>query len=131
MNLKSLLSSGVPALAVGLVVACSMGPSTGTSADRNTITAEELQESNSSTVYDALALLRPSWLTSRGPVSMSDSQESRPNVYMHGTRVGDLDYLRTVYVIDVEELRYYPPGEAGARFGMGNPRGVIEIIPRR
>ena len=25
---------------------------------------------------------------------------------------------------------HFQPGEASARFGMGNPRGVIEIIPR-
>jgi len=61
---------------------------------------------------------------------MSNSQEARPNVYMNGSRVGDLEYLRDVYTIDVAELRYWEPGEAGARFGMGNPRGVIEIVLR-
>jgi len=130
MRVKSKVLAGVSAVAIGMVAACSMAPGPETTGDRNRITAEELQSSHSSTVYQALELLRPSWLSSRGPVSMTDSEEARANVYMNGNRVGDLDYLRTVYVQDVAELRFWPPGEAGARFGMGNPRGVIEIIPR-
>jgi hypothetical protein len=33
-------------------------------------------------------------------------------------------------VIDVTEVRYWTAGQASARFGMGHPRGVIEITRR-
>lgn len=110
--------------------ACAMAPGPGTGSNRNRISGDELAGTNSPTVYEALELVRPEWLTARGPVSLTDATEARANVYMYGSRVGDLDYLREVYVVDVAELRYWPAGEASARFGMGNPRGVIEILPR-
>jgi hypothetical protein len=33
-------------------------------------------------------------------------------------------------VSDTEEIRYWRPGQAAAKFGMGHPRGVIEVIAR-
>lgn len=130
MKYKTFLVAGLTAIAIASITACSMATTSGSSSQRNRLTGEELASTNSPTVYEALERLRPQWMSSRGPVSMSNSEEARPNVYMNGSRVGDLDYLRDVYVIDVAELRYWEPGEAGARFGMGNPRGVIEVILR-
>ena len=130
MQTRSFLVAGLAVLAVGSVTACAMAPASSSGAGQNTITGEELAATNSQSVYEALELVRPQWMTGRGPISMTNSTEARPNVYMYGSRVGDLEYLRDVYVQDVAELRYWPAGEAGARFGMGNPRGVIEIVPR-
>ena len=128
---KASLFSVPIAIATGLVLtACSMNPAPGTSGDRSRLSGEELAATNSQMVYEALELLRPEWLTGRGPISLTDAAEARPNVYINGSRMGDLDYLRQVYVTEVAELRYWPAGEAGARFGMGNPRGVIEVIRR-
>lgn len=111
--------------------ACRTGWSPAGEFERNRVGREELVSTNARMAYEALERVRPSWMTSRGPVSITDATEARPNVYMNGARLGDLDYLKEVYVSDVEELRYWTAGEAGARFGMGNPRGVIEIVPRR
>jgi hypothetical protein len=63
--------------------------------------------------------------------NVRDETQAVANVYMNGSQLGNIEYLKQVYVIDVAELRFWGAGEAGARFGMGNPRGVIEIIPRR
>lgn len=49
---------------------------------------------------------------------------------MNGTLLGKADYLREVRVIDATEVRYFDAGSASARFGMGHPRGVIEITRR-
>jgi hypothetical protein len=46
---------------------------------------------------------------------------------MGGTMLGKAEALRDVPVIDVAEVRYWDAGQAAARFGMGHPRGVIEI----
>jgi hypothetical protein len=50
------------------------------------------------------------------------------DVYMNGTLLGKADYLRQVRLLDVSEVRYWDAGQASARFGMGHPRGVLEII---
>jgi hypothetical protein len=49
------------------------------------------------------------------------------DVYMNGTHLGNADYLRQMRVLDVSEVRYWDAGQASARFGMGHPRGVIEL----
>ena len=130
MKTRSLPVAGLAVIAVASVTACATVGAPGSGSARNVVSGDELAATNSPSVYEALQLIRPQWLTGRGPVSMTNSTEARPNVYMFGSRVGDLDYLKDVYVMDVAELRYWPTGEAGARFGMGNPRGVIEIVPR-
>lgn len=130
MDIERVLIAGVLILSAS-TAACRTGSSSAADSERNRVGREELASTNARMVYDALERLRPSWLSARGPVSMTDPTEARPNVYMNGSRLGDLDYLKQVYVGDVDELRYWPSGEASARFGMGNPRGVIEIVPRR
>ena len=135
MTATSLLRVGVVAALVGSVAACSTRSSSGGgAADRNVVTGDELAATNARMVYQALERLRPNWLTSRGPSGMGNVTEQTQavaNVYMNGSQLGNIEYLKQVYVIDVAELRFWGAGEAGARFGMGNPRGVIEIIPRR
>ncbi len=102
----------------------------GTSASRHTITRQQMIEVGAVTVYDAVQKLRPSWLTSRGPQSLTDDTQTVVNVFSGGNRVGDGDYLQNRLIDDVDHVRYYAAGEAGARFGMGNPRGVIEVVQR-
>ena len=72
--------------------------------------------------------LRPEWLSSRGPTSVSDATPSSVSVFMDGSMLGKADYLKQLYVVDVAEVRYWDPGRASARFGMGHPRGVLEIL---
>lgn len=97
---------------------------------RDFITRDEMIRANASTVYDAVQKLKPSWFTSRGPTSVTDPSPTMVSVFMNGNEVGDVSYLRGLRPDDVEEIRRYDAGEAGARFGMGHPRGVIEVIPR-
>jgi hypothetical protein len=91
------------------------------------LTREEMAKTNSDNLYDAIAKLRPEWLTSRGPTSATDMTPTSVDVYMNGTQLGNADYLRQVRVLDVTEVRYWDAGQASARFGMGHPRGVIEL----
>jgi hypothetical protein len=109
---------------------CSMRQQSSDPSARDFISGEDLRRGNNGNVYEALERLRPEWLRSRGPTSVTDPTPTRANVYMNGSQVGNLEYLRQVSVVDVGEIRYYAPGEAGVRFGMGNPMGVIDITPR-
>jgi hypothetical protein len=113
---------------VGCAGASTQGRSDRTS--RTVLTYEQLAGTNSENLYDAIDKLRPDWLTSRGPTSVSNPAPSVVSVYMNGTMLGKADYLREMRVLDVSEARYWDAGQASARFGMGHPRGVIELTRR-
>jgi len=80
------------------------------------------------TVYQAIERLRPEWLLSRGPTSFTDSSPTAPSVFVGGSHLGDVEYLRRLRVDDVSHVRYFESGEASVRFGMGHPRGVIDVV---
>jgi hypothetical protein len=91
------------------------------------LTRTELAAANSDNLYDAIAKLRPEWLSSRGPTSVTDATPTSVSVFMNGSMLGKADYLKQLGVLDVTEVRYWDAASASARFGMGHPRGVIEI----
>jgi hypothetical protein len=118
------------ALLLGCIVAGCAGRAHSSSdgARSMSLTQEELAATNSGSLFDAIEKLRPEWLTSRGPTSVTDATPTSPHVYMNGSFLGDVDYLRQVQWTDVSAVRYWEAGPASARFGMGHPRGVIELI---
>jgi hypothetical protein len=112
-----------------LLAGCAGAVTSSRGQDRSVVlTREELARTNSDNLYDAIAKLRPEWLTNRGPASATDMTPASVDVYMNGNRLGDADYLRQMRLLDVSEVRYWNAGQASARFGMGHPRGVIEVI---
>ena len=114
----------------GLVVGCAGASIQGRSGQGNgtTLTQTELGTTNANNLYDALVKLRPEWLSSRGATSVTDATPTGVDVYMDGTFLGKADYLRDVRLMDVRKVTYWNAGQASARFGMGHPRGVHEII---
>src|SRR5262249_25983725 len=117
---------GVIAAATWVAAACA-GPraaESGPRASPNVLTQTQLAATNSENLYDAITKLRPSWLTNRGPTSVTDATPASVSVFMNGSMLGKADYLRQVALLDVTEVRYWDPGQASARFGMGHPRGV-------
>jgi hypothetical protein len=121
----------VAVLALGLAMTLGGCASGGAARPRSgagvILTREQLAGANSDNLYDAIVKLRPEWLTSRGPTSVTDATPTAVDVYMNGSMLGKADYLREVGLLDVTEVRYWDAGQASARFGMGHPRGVIEI----
>jgi hypothetical protein len=119
-------------VATAYIAACAsatqQGQSGQTSGSGSRLTRTQLEAANSNNVYDAIVKLRPEWLSSRGPTSMTDATPTSVSVFMGGTMLGKADYLKQLNVIDVTEVRYWNPGQASARFGMGHPRGVLEIF---
>jgi hypothetical protein len=91
------------------------------------LSQSEIASANSDNLYHVIAQLRPEWLSSRGPASVTNSTPTSVDVYMNGTMLGKAEYLRDVRIQDVTDVRYWDAGQASARFGMGHPRGVIEI----
>jgi hypothetical protein len=115
------------ALALTIAGCASSGATRPRSGAGTTLTQEQLERANSDNLFDAIMKLRPEWLTSRGPTSVTDPTPTAVDVYMNGSMLGKADYLRQVRLLDVTEVKYWDAGSASARFGMGHPRGVIEI----
>jgi GDP-D-mannose dehydratase len=93
----------------------------------NVLTQAQLAASNSDNLYDAITKVRPEWLSTRGAASVTDPTLVSPSVYMNGSMMGRVEFLKEVRILDVTEARYWNAGQASARFGMGHPRGVIEL----
>ncbi len=117
-------------LATCLMLGCAgaSSPSRPASGSGSLLSRAQLQATNSADLYSAISKLRPEWLSSRGPTSVTDPTPTAASVFMNGTLLGRVEYLREMKVIEVTEVRYWDAGRASARFGMGHPRGVIEII---
>jgi hypothetical protein len=117
---------------VCLLTACAVPPA-GTSgvtpagSSRTVLTHAQLAATNSENLFDAISKLHSEWLSTRGPTSATDSSPASVSVFIGGTMLGKAESLREVMVIDVDEVKYWDAGQAAARFGMGHPRGVIEI----
>lgn len=113
-----------------LIAGCASSTTQGRSArgGDTQLTRSELAATNAGNLYDAIAKLRPQWLSSRGATSVTDASPTGVDVYMNGTFLGKADYLRDVRLQDVSSVTYWDAGQASARFGMGHSRGVIEII---
>jgi len=94
------------------------------------LTETELAATNSDNLFDAISKLHPEWLSTRGPKSATDMTLASVDVVMNGSVVGSADYLRQVRLLDVTGVRFWDAGQAATRFGMGHPRGVIELIRR-
>ena len=114
----------------GCAGATQQGQSGGGPRSGSRLTQTELATANSDNLYDAIAKLRPEWLSSRGPTSVTDATPTSVSVFMNGSMLGKADALKQLVLLDVTEIRYWDAGQASARFGMGHPRGVIEIVRR-
>lgn len=100
-----------------------------TKRDHNLITRQEVESTDLATAYELVRTLRPRWLRKVGPSSIT---AVRPiAVYIDGTRVGGPRALETVPKIAVQEIRYYPPTEAQARWGLNHTHGAVAVITRR
>lgn len=124
-SIRSTITLAVTILLLGCVSTSTQSGSAKGSG--TTLTPEQLTSANADNLYDAINKLRPAWLTSRGPTSVTNSTPTSVDVFMGNNYLGKAEYLQQVRPGDVSEVKYWDPGSAAARFGMGHPRGVIEI----
>jgi hypothetical protein len=95
--------------------------------DPSLITAADIATIPVTNAYDAIERLRPLFLRSRGKTSINTPNTQFATVYVDGVRYGDLNSLRNILATHVLDIRYYNGAEAGARFGLQNTAGVIEL----
>src|SRR5712664_1008883 len=88
------------------------------------------QEIEATTALDAYALVqesRPTWLHSRGTVSIRDPSAGMVQVYLNRTQLGDVNRLREIQLSEIRELRFFGAAKAQLRYGPGHAGGVIEV----
>jgi hypothetical protein len=125
------VTAGSVLITAMLAAGCASGGTTGGGGgDRNKITSEQLARVPANNAYEAIRVLQPQWLDSRGANSIGAGAATTAIVFVDGTRGGDLEFLRSVPINTLAEIRFLSPGEASARYGMGLPRGVIELVSK-
>lgn len=114
--------------------------------DRDLITREELVQSSqkSTDLYHAVRSLRSHFLQgTRGPRSFNadpartgaevttgaarSREAPKAVLYVNGTRSGDIEMLRNIQTINVEEVRYMSPNAASVQYGQGHEGGAILV----
>jgi hypothetical protein len=113
-------------LAVVVGACASTGDGERTRTDRNQLTAEEIQQRQFNSAYEAVQALRSPWLRER----VEDGTAERIVVYVDGTRAGGTGFLRQVEASAVVSMRYLSPSEASTRYGSGHNGGVIQVHTR-
>jgi hypothetical protein len=127
-------------VAAAVLVGCSSGtsginPEQGIPAPArrgNALSSDQIADAHAdiTTAYDAVARLRPNWLTPHGITSgqANGAGTEYALVFVDGQRYGDLNALRGIPAYHVGDMRYYDLTEAGARFGLNaGSSGVIEV----
>ncbi len=96
----------------------------------NVITAEELASSRAKEALEAIELLRPQWLRTRGVASPASLQALVPAVYLNNQRLPELGNLRNFPAANIEEIRYLNSQDATTLYGTGNAAGAIVVKTR-
>ena len=101
------------------------GPRNNPGADQSVIHTEELEATRQNTLYEALRIARPMWLSSR------HGGESAILVYQDDQAVGGVGILRRISVFSTARVTYMAPTEAQLRYGQRNgmrPAIVVESL---
>lgn len=123
-------------LLVGPGCASTRSDSDGDFASRNVLTLEQINSVRASNAYEVVERLKSQWLRTRGTSQMPAAagtprfEENPVLVYMDDQRLGTVDQLRRIEIAAVQYIRYYPPSEAGARWGFNHGGGVIFVSTR-
>jgi hypothetical protein len=109
--------------------ACAGGAGRTPGTNRNLITRPEISASRGNTAYEVVQQLRPDFLRGRVSGSISGANDL-PVVYLDGTRLGDLEQLRSIPAAIILTIQLISASDATTRWGTGYPGGVIEVKTR-
>jgi hypothetical protein len=137
-------------LVATLLLSCAPPSTTAGRHDSNVITSEEIASAHVNNAFDAVTILRPSFLRYRGVTSLaadtsctsdaSGRMNCKPptavlggdtgyaRVYLNHQFYGNITSLRGINAGEIHEIHYYGVQQASNRFGLGNPSGVIEVV---
>ena len=122
MRFSRMLLGG--AVAGVLLTACvHQGAQAPTNGGHDLITAAELEAAGASTLYEAVAKLRPHFLKPRTVTAYGRPATSPLMLYVDGERMESIDDLRHLMPPGVREVRFYEPQLANLRFARYNNAG--------
>jgi len=120
----------VPVVAAGLDTSPGhLVPNVPANRSRDVLTADEFTGSPAPDAYSLVLRYRSQWLRTRGRVSINLPTDPL-QVYINGTRWGDVSRLRDIPAGQVVELRYFNGPDATMRYGSNHGGGVIEVTTR-
>lgn len=122
--MKALL--GIVATCCLLFTGCAAQSTVTRSGQRNLLTADELARAGDVSLYDALRVLRPTFLQAR-PASTTGTQQAEIQVYIGPLQMEGVEHLREIRAKNVREVRYLEPREANARFGGNHGGGALLV----
>ena len=123
-----MIKNVLPFIILTLLMACATsGSGSGRASRSGPITTDGIAEISAGDAYDVVEKLRPRWLRSRGPNSVNDSSPAYPTVYVDGIRRGEMDMLRTISVLDIEQIVFLSTQEANLRYGPNHFGGIIHV----
>lgn len=93
------------------------------------LTAEELRASQWRNAYDAVSSLRARWLQLRGPDTIM-GKPGEVQVHLDDVRLGGVETLREIPVIDIAYIQFFDPATASARWGLDHSHGAIYVSTR-
>jgi len=109
-----------------LLTGCAAQSTTARGGQRNLLTTADLARAGDVSLYDALRMLRPTFLQAR-PASTTGTAQTEIQVYVGPLQMEGVDHLRQIMAKDVKEVRYLEPREANARFGGSHGSGALLI----
>jgi hypothetical protein len=107
------------------------GRPAGNTANRNTLTLDEMQQAGHADVFLTVQALRPQWLHRRGTTSLRASGGATIKVYLDDMLLGGPESMRQITTRSISSIRYYTDLEASERWGLDHGSGAIVVSTRR
>lgn len=90
--------------------------------------ADEIRRSGAADVLQAIRILRPAFLQTRGRTSILRSEETEPAVYLDERPFGGVRLLADIPANTVLEVRHFNAAQAQMKYGAGHSQGAILVI---
>jgi hypothetical protein len=119
-------SSTIIGLAL-LLSACASGSSAGGASSRDVITRAEIVSADQTNAYNVIRSMQPRWLRAGLSVYMDGALAAGGR---EATRDEGVEFLRTLGISGIQEMRFLDPQRASIRYGMGMG-AVVEVITAR
>jgi hypothetical protein len=97
---------------------------------RSVIAAEEIGGKGVKTAYEAVRMLRPEWLITRGTHALDEGPQDRIQTYLDGVHLGAEAALNDVAAENIQSLHLLDAAKAAYRWGAGHSHGAIMIVSK-